>query len=84
MKKYDGMVFVPAEQKGYFEVRQFGFRPFEETYSLETKVIVLTIEELSELWHAASVHGAESQRKIKEHVHSPNFETYIQSKGIKL
>lgn len=46
--------------------------------------IVLTVEEAKELWDAAADHGAECQRKIKEHVRSANFTTYLTSKGINI
>jgi len=81
MKHYEGMVFVPAsESGGYFEVRQFGFSPFKETYKLETNVIVLTIEELREVYNA----GGWARCAQEEGEYSHTLETFLKSKNINI
>jgi hypothetical protein len=48
-----------------------------------SNVIVVTLQELQELWNSGVHHGEEVQKKdVWDKIHSPDFKTYLQSKGI--
>ena len=79
MKQYDNLIFVPAgEKRGHFEVRQFGFSPFKETYYGESNVIVCSLEELRECFKWGMDSFEDTQTPAQ------SFNDFLQSKGIKI
>jgi len=77
MKQYDS-VFIPAESKkevDYYMDKDGDLFGLKE----QQNVIVLTIEELRELWnHCASCQVDEET----DYANAINFNAYLQSKGI--
>lgn len=88
MKQYDE-IYVP-DPTGDYEVVEIGFEdPERGRFINEKNVIVLTIEELQDLWNAAQIRTMEiGKMAIREEVGLPdvtlfpNFKTYLISKGI--
>jgi hypothetical protein len=85
MKQHDE-IWVTSEEKTDFEVcRIKSGNPLPGWMKAEKRVIVLTEEELVELWRAAEHQGEEAQRKdIWDKLKTPDLNKYLESKGIKI
>lgn len=80
MKQYD-KIFVPITHKEALldcEARTIGVN----YYKPEKLMFVLSVEEVSNLWNAG-YNACMSDHKMTQKDH-PDFETYLQSKGITL
>ena len=84
MKKYDKIYF--PDEKGDFKVQEFyedyhewSDMPIDGICAEKNNVIVLTIEELREVWEAGKNRGTEAHSGVNPY---PNFKTYLTSKGI--
>lgn len=83
MKHYD-KIWIPVDRMPkYWEETAEGFVHKGNTVFMEKKesVIVLTVEELREMWNAGCRRGWEETRPTDEEEAS-DFETYLQSKGV--
>lgn len=84
MKLYD-KIWIPEKKEGVFAFRD---SQGDVPVPVHATVIVLTIEELQELWNAAAWNGYENRIDQKTQgevsVISPDFTIYLQSKGINI
>lgn len=90
MKQYD-KIYVPDEEEGTFLItreRMEDSAPVHVTYATkEESVIVLTIEELREMWEECrdeTWQDARPSTKYEKPDRLPGFEGYLTSKGIQL
>lgn len=85
MKQYD-KIWVP-DDSGHYKLQEFYedhheyIDCHEGSLGERTGVIVMTMEEVKELWEAGKDRGTEAHSGINSY---PNLKTYIQSKGIQL